>query len=53
MLNVLMLRLVCGVIYWYLWTILIPYLRGYRLEEEEDVLEDGTTITKLVKVKKQ
>ncbi|KAL2048026.1 hypothetical protein ABVK25_011122 [Lepraria finkii] len=45
--------LVCGVIYWYLWTVLIPRLRGYRLEEEGDMLQDGTSVTKLVKVKNQ
>lgn len=44
-------RLVCGVIYWYLWTVLIPRLRGYRLEEEGDMLQDGTSVTKLVQVK--
>ena len=49
----IMSRLVCGVIYWYLWTVLIPHLRGYHLEEEADVLPDGTSITKLVKVKNQ
>ena len=49
----MMSRLVCGVIYWYLWTVLIPHLRGYHLEEEADVLPDGTSITKLVKVKNQ
>ena len=46
-------RLVCGVVYWYIWTVLIPRLRGYRLEEEGDVLDDGTSVTKLVKVKDQ
>ena len=46
-------RLVGGVIYWYLWTVLIPRLRGYHLEEEADVLQDGTSITKLIKVKNQ
>ena len=50
-LTVSIRRLVGGVIYWYLWTILIPHLRGYRLEEEADVLKDGTSVTKLVKVK--
>ena len=50
-LNLAMCRLVCGVIYWYLWTVLIPRLRGYHLEEEGDVLQDGTSVTKLVKVK--
>ena len=46
-------RLIGGVIYWYLWTVLIPRLRGYHLEEEADVLRDGTSVTKLVKVKNQ
>ena len=45
-----MRRLLCGVIYWYLWTVAIPRWRNYRLEEQTDVLEDGTTITQLVKV---
>ena len=44
-------RLVCGVIYWYLWTVLVPGLGGYHLEEEADVLKDGTSVTRLVKVK--
>ncbi|KIX06073.1 uncharacterized protein Z518_04047 [Rhinocladiella mackenziei CBS 650.93] len=38
-----------GVVYWYLWTIALPRYRGYRLEEEADILGDGTTITKLVR----
>jgi hypothetical protein len=38
-------------LYWYVWTILLPRWRGYRLEEEVGVLNDGTTITKLVKVR--
>ena len=46
-------RLVCGVIYWYLWTVLIPHLRGYRLEEEADTLQDGTSVTRLIKIKNQ
>lgn len=46
-------RLIGGVIYWYLWTVLIPRLGGYHLEEEADVLRDGTSVTKLVKVKNQ
>ena len=45
-------RLVCGVIYWYIWTVFIPHLGGYRLEEEADTLQDGTRITKLIKVRK-
>ncbi|KAM0344116.1 hypothetical protein ACHAPU_007837 [Fusarium lateritium] len=39
--------LVVGVVYWFLWTIAVPRWRGTRLEEETDVLDDGTTITKL------
>lgn len=35
-------------VYWYLWTVLVPKWRGYVLEEKAEVLEDGTTITKLV-----
>ncbi|KAJ9317004.1 hypothetical protein DTO271D3_2743 [Paecilomyces variotii] len=37
-----------AVIYWYVWTVLLPRWRGYTLEEEVEVLEDGTSITKLV-----
>lgn len=43
--------LVSGVIYWYLWTVLVPRLKGYPLEEEGEILPDGTSVTKLVKVK--
>lgn len=45
--------LICGVVYWYLWTSLVPRLRGYHLVEEADVLQDGTSVTKLVKVKNE
>ncbi|KAF7503329.1 hypothetical protein GJ744_003972 [Endocarpon pusillum] len=38
-----------GVIYWFIWTIALPRCRGYRLEDEPDILGDGTTITKLVR----
>ena len=38
---------VSGVVYWYLWTIGVPGWRGTKLEEEIDVLADGTTITRL------
>lgn len=43
--------LLCGVIYWYMWTVVVPRWRNYRLEEQTNVLEDGTSITQLVKVK--
>lgn len=45
--------LLFGVIYWYVWTILIPKWKGYALEEEEEILKDGTTITRLVHVAKE
>jgi hypothetical protein len=37
-----------GVGYWYIWTVLLPRLGNYTLEEETEVLDDGTSITKLV-----
>jgi hypothetical protein len=40
-----------GVLYWYIWTLALPRWRGERIEEEVEVLEDGTSITKLVHVK--
>ncbi|KAH6695023.1 methionine permease [Plectosphaerella plurivora] len=42
--------LVVAVLYWYVWTRLLPRLFGYRLEEKPNVLADGTTITRLIKV---
>jgi uncharacterized membrane protein YdbT with pleckstrin-like domain len=41
-----------GIVYWYVWTILLPRWKGYKLEEEEEILKDGTTITKLVHIPK-
>ncbi|KAK4072694.1 uncharacterized protein Triagg1_5739 [Trichoderma aggressivum f. europaeum] len=40
--------IVGGVLYWYVWTILLPKWGGYKLEEKSEVLDDGTSITKLV-----
>ena len=37
-----------AVAYWYVWIKLMPKLSGYQ---EMDVLDDGTTITALVKVR--
>ena len=48
-----MRRIFGGVIYWYLWTVLIPHWGGYHLEEEAKVLHEGTSVTKLFKVKDQ
>lgn len=42
-------RWLFAVAYWFVWTRLIPGYKGYRLEEEADILGDGTTITKLVR----
>jgi hypothetical protein len=43
-------RIVFGLLYWYVWTIAIPKWKGYRLEEKTEVLDDGTSVTKLVHV---
>ncbi|KAJ5959325.1 Major facilitator superfamily domain general substrate transporter [Penicillium vulpinum] len=37
-----------GVLYWYVWTVLLPRWGGYQLEEEKEILDDGTSIIKLV-----
>ncbi|KAK2790678.1 hypothetical protein FQN52_005434 [Onygenales sp. PD_12] len=44
--------IVLAVLYWYFWTVAIPRWMGYTLEEEVEVLPDGTAITKLVSVDK-
>lgn len=44
-------RLCFGVVYWYIWTVLIPRWGKYHLEEQTSLLEDMTSITQLVKVK--
>ncbi|KAL5334153.1 amino acid permease-domain-containing protein [Aspergillus crustosus] len=41
--------IIFGVLYWYVWTVLLPRWGGYRLEEEEKVLDDGTAVIKLVR----
>lgn len=43
--------IVFGLLYWYVWFKLIPRWKGYRLEEETSILDDGTTVTTLVHVK--
>jgi len=43
-------RILFGVLYWLLLTILLPKWGGYRLEETTDILKDGTTVTKIVRV---
>lgn len=39
-----------GLLYWYVWIRLIPRWKGYRLEEETGILDDGTTVSTLVHV---
>ncbi|RAK99606.1 putative methionine permease [Aspergillus ibericus CBS 121593] len=41
--------IIFGVLYWYVWTVLLPRWGGYHLEEEDEVLDDGIKITKLVR----
>ncbi|ETI28132.1 hypothetical protein G647_00581 [Cladophialophora carrionii CBS 160.54] len=41
--------LVFGVCYWFVWTIALPRYRGYTLEEETGILDEGTTITTLAR----
>ncbi|KAK4184326.1 amino acid permease-domain-containing protein [Podospora australis] len=40
--------LVFAVLYWLVLVVILPKIGNYRLEESTDVLQDGTTITKLV-----
>ncbi|KAJ5317064.1 hypothetical protein N7508_001572, partial [Penicillium antarcticum] len=42
--------LLFGVLYWYIWTVLLPRWGNYKLEEEKEILADGTSIIKLVRV---
>jgi len=46
-------RIVSGIVYWYIWTVAVPRLKGYVLEEEADILDDGTSITKLIRVPRE
>ncbi|KAJ5108112.1 hypothetical protein N7456_004787 [Penicillium angulare] len=38
-----------GIIYWYVWTVLLPSRGGYKLEEAVETLDDGTPVTRLVR----
>ena len=44
------LRLIFGVLYWLVWTMVLPHFGNYRLEEKEEVLDDGTSVTVLARV---
>lgn len=39
-----------GIMYWYIWTIMLPGWKGYTLDERAEVLDDGTVITKIIHV---
>ncbi|KAF2462096.1 amino acid/polyamine transporter I [Lineolata rhizophorae] len=43
--------MVSGFVYWCVWFRWLPKRRGYQIEETVEVLEDGTSITKLVRIK--
>ncbi|ORY09610.1 amino acid permease-domain-containing protein [Clohesyomyces aquaticus] len=36
-----------GVLYWVVWIRLLPWWKGCKVEEKGDILEDGTTVTRL------
>ncbi|KAK3938017.1 amino acid permease-domain-containing protein [Diplogelasinospora grovesii] len=37
-----------GLLYWFLWTVLLPRWGDYQLEEVTDSLDDGTIITRVI-----
>jgi hypothetical protein len=43
--------LLFAVLVWYLAFVAIPKWKGYRVEEEVEVLSDGTSISRLINVK--
>jgi hypothetical protein len=43
-------RLLFAVLIWYLAFVAVPRWKGYRVEEEVEVLSDGTSIGKLIHV---
>ncbi len=46
-------RILFAILYWYLAFVALPRWYGYRVEEEVEVLSDGTSITKLVNLKNE
>ena len=42
--------IVLAMLYWYIGFVVLPRWRGYRIEEDTEVLPDGTSISKLVRV---
>jgi len=45
--------IVFGFLYWYIWLVVLPRLYNYYIEEQAEILDDGTSITKLVRIKKE
>jgi len=45
--------IIFGVLYWYIWLVALPRFYNYDIEEQVEVLDDGTSITKLVRIKKE
>ena len=43
-------RLLFGALYWLIWTVILPRIGHYTLEEKQEVLDDGTAITVLTRV---
>lgn len=48
-----MCRILFAILYWWLTFVVVPRWRAYSIEEEVEVLSDGTSITKLVNVKEE
>jgi hypothetical protein len=46
-------RLLFAVLIWYLAFVAVPRWRAYRVEEEVEVLSDGTSISRLIHVKNE
>ena len=38
-----------GVVWWFVWIVLLPRYKGFEYVDEVDVLDDGTVITRLVR----
>ena len=45
--------LLLGVLYWAIWTRLLPRIGGYRIEAERKLLDDGTETVRYRKVSAQ
>ncbi|KAI0894075.1 amino acid permease-domain-containing protein [Annulohypoxylon nitens] len=41
--------LLFGILYWLVWTVILPRIGRYTLEEKQEVLDDGTAITVLTR----